>query len=138
MRFIKLFVLFSLVMLPNFLFGAGWEDAMEVIKNFIGKITEVIPMIVKLAIMFFAIVCLLIIPIAAYFVSLNKLKKMDERNDSDVSSTTTHAKAVAFALLGFIGGMFLFQLVAVYGLGLDESIGGGYGNILKAVLMLNY
>lgn len=138
-----IFLLLGLVVLPTFAFGAGYEEFLEKFQEFIELILKIIPLLVKVLLMFFAITCLALLPIGAYVLALRHFKKVDERNESDTSATTTHAKASSMAILGFLMGMFLFQVVAVYGMGLDEVIGSsgspaGYGKILAAVLMLDY
>lgn len=140
---LKITLLLSLVLFPSLAFGAGYEEFLEKFQEFIELILKIFPLLVKLLLMFFAVTCLAIVPIGAYILALRHFKKNDERNESDTSATTTHAKALSMSILGFLMGMFLFQVVAVYGMGLDEVIGSsgspaGYGKILAAVLMLDY
>lgn len=142
-RGLKATLILSLAFLPSLAFGAGYEEFIDKFIEFIEMILKLFPLLVKLLLMFFAVTCLAILPLASYFMALRHFKKNDERNESDTSSTTTHAKASSMAILGFLMGMFLFQVVAVYGMGLDEVIGSsgspaGYGKILAAVLMLDY
>ncbi len=140
---LRVALILGIIVAPNLLFGAGYEEFLDKFEVFIESILKIFPLLVKLLLMFFAVTCLAIVPIGAYMLALRHFKKNDERNDSDASATTTHAKALAMAIMGFLMGMFLFQVVAIYGMGLDEAIGGGgtpasYGKILTAVLMLDY
>lgn len=136
--FIPVFTLLLLAV-PSLLFGAdeGFASFFTTFKELLSNISEIIPLLVKLGLMLFAVVCLFVIPYASYMLSFRYNKKQDERNDTDSSGAMTHAKSASMALVGLLGGLILFHFVTIIGLDLGTVVGGGFGKVLVAILSLN-
>jgi len=80
-------------------------------------------------------------PAGAYYAGLSYFKKQDERNDSSVSASLTHAKAGFMAIIGAFAGSMLFIMIFFKLLHLDQAYGtvaqpANSGTVVKKVLGL--
>ncbi|KAB7891316.1 hypothetical protein [Poseidonibacter ostreae] len=133
----------SLLMLQTMAFGAsGVENVFTNMESYLGSISKLIPMLIKILLMLFTVTCIFVMPLVAYMLAFRHFKKQDEKNDSDTSATMTVAKASGMAILGFLGGILLFSFVTISGMGLDTAItsgsGDGIGKVVLALLSLSY
>lgn len=139
----KTIFILGVLLLGSALFGANTSgnagSVLDELKNFFADLSDIIPLLGKLALTLFAWLCVLGVPIGSYFMAYRQFKKNDERNETDTSGAMTHAKASGLAFVGLVMGLMLFQLVFINGMGVDTAIGGGtFGEVLLSVLGLSF
>ncbi|KAB7891315.1 hypothetical protein [Poseidonibacter ostreae] len=110
-------------------------------KAHVTSVTSLFPTLIGILLMLFTVTCIFIIPFVSYLLSYRYFAEKDSaKNDSDVA-TITVAKASGMAIVGFVGGLVLFSLVTISGMGLDKVLSGsgdGIGKVVLSLLLLKY